>query len=119
MIQPAAAPVASRVKCELRQRTRHAAQRHQDGADGAHHRDGAVFAEAVAERPDDELDRAMGDGIGGHHHGGGADRGVEVAGNLRQQRIRHPHLRLAGEARDREQHDRAPRRLGAAAMRRM
>ena len=95
---------------ELRQRTGQAAARHQHGADGAHQGDGAVFAEAVADRADDQLDRAVGESIGRHHHGGGADGGVEVGGDLGQQRIGHPHLRLRGEARDREQHDRARRR---------
>ena len=75
---------------QLRQRTGQAAARHQHGADGAHQGDGAVFAEAVADRADDQLDRAMGEGIGRHHHGGGAHGGVEVGGDLRQQRIGRP-----------------------------
>ena len=51
----------------------------------------------------------MGDRIGRHHDGGGADAGVKIGRDLRQQRIRHPHLRLAGEAGDGEQHDGARR----------
>ena len=47
----------------------------------------------------------MGHGIGRHHHGGGADGGVQIGGDLRQQRIHHPHLGLAGKAGDREQDD--------------
>jgi len=51
----------------------------------------------------------VGDGIGRHHDGCGANRGVEVGRDLRQQRIGDAHLRLCREARDREQHDRAGR----------
>ena len=81
----------------------------------AHQGHGAIFAEPVADRADDELDRAVGDRIGGDHHGGGADGGVQVGRDLRQEQIHDPHLRLAGKARDREQHDRAGRRLARAA----
>jgi hypothetical protein len=95
---------------ELRQRGGHAAHRHQTGADGAHHGNGAVFAEAVADRADHELDGAVGYGIGGDHHGGCTDAGMEVGCDLRQERIGDADLRLTGEAGDREQNDRAGRR---------
>ena len=109
MIQPAAAPEAKRATASAVSDCASAAERHQDGGERAHDGDGAVFAEAVADRADDELDRAVGDRIGGDHDRGGADGGAEVGGDLRQQRIGDPHLRLAGKARDREQDDRAGR----------
>ena len=70
-------------------------------------RDGAVFAEPVADRADEELHRAVGERIGGDDDRGGADGGAEVGRDLRQQRVGDAHHGLAGEARDREQDDRA------------
>jgi hypothetical protein len=74
---------------------------------------GAIFAEAVADRADDELDRAVGDRVGGDDYGRGADAGVKIGRDLRQQRIGHPHLRLAGKAGHGKQHDGACRRFFA------
>ena len=115
MTQPATAPVASRASASCgsvetvpQTVTSTAASALIDG-------DGAVFPETVGHRADDELDRAVGDGISRDHNRGDADRGLEVGGNLRQQRIGHPHLRLAGKAGDREQQDRARRRFCAEA----
>jgi hypothetical protein len=98
-------------QCKLRQRGNGAANRHQHGGKDAGDGDGAVFAEAVGDRADDELDRTMCDRISGDDNGRGADRGVEVRGDLRQQGIGDAHLRLAGKARRRQQHDRARRGL--------
>jgi hypothetical protein len=98
-------------QCKLRQRGNGAANRHQHGGKDAGDGDGAVFAEAVGDRADDELDRTMCDRISGDDDGRGADRGVEVRGDLRQQGIGDAHLRLAGKARRRQQHDRARRGL--------
>src|SRR5262244_1287728 len=94
---------------ERGERLHRAAERHQNRGERAHHRDRAVFAEAVADRPDDELDRAVADGVGGHHDRSLAHRGAEIGGDLRQQRIGHPHHRLARKACDREQDDGARR----------
>ena len=116
MIQPRGSAGRKPRQSKLGQRCGHAAERDQNGADRAHHCHGAVFAELVADRADDELNRTVGDRIGRHHHSRRADGGLEVGGDLRQQRIGHAHLRLRREARDREQHDRAGRRLCAAAM---
>ena len=69
------------------------------------------FAEAVADRADDQLHRAVRDRVGRDDDRGGADGHADIGGDLRQQRIRHAHHRLAGKARKREQHDRAGRGL--------
>ena len=50
-----------------------------------------------AHRPDDELHRAVRQRVGGDHDRGRADAHVHVGRNLRQERIRDPHHRLAGE----------------------
>src|SRR5215813_5324825 len=107
-------PAGSRARREARGRERgerlhRAAERHQDRGERAHHRDGAIFAETVADRADDELDRAVADGVGGDHDRGFAHRGAEIGGDLRQQRVGHPHHRLARKACDREQDDGARR----------
>ena len=67
--------------------------------------DAAVFAEAVADRADHQLDRAVGQQIDGHDDRGRAHRDAEIGGDLRQQRIRDPHHRLGGEGGDRQQRD--------------
>ena len=77
-IQPAAAPDAKPRDRQRRQRLHRAADRHQHGRERAHHGDGAILAEAVADRADDELDRAVAEGIGGDHDRGGAHRGAEI-----------------------------------------
>ena len=83
---------------------------HQDGTDGAGERHGPVFAEPVADRADDELNRAVGHRIGGDHHRRDADGGMQIGRHLRQQRVHDPDLRLAGKAGDRQEDDRARRR---------
>jgi len=94
---------------ELRQGCDHPADRYQDGANGAGQRHRPVFAEPVADRTDDQLDRAVSHRIGGDHHGRNADGGMQVGRHLRQQRVHDPDLGLAGEARHRQQNDRARR----------
>ena len=49
-----------------------------------HCRHRAILPETVADRPDDELNRAVGERIGGDHDGGGTHGGVEVGRDLRQ-----------------------------------
>ena len=105
MIQPAATPEAKRATASGRERLHRAAQGHEDRGQRAHRRDGAVFAEAIAERTDDELDRALADRIGRDHDGGFAHGDAEIDGDLRQQRVGHAHHCLARKARDRQQHD--------------
>ena len=90
---------------ERRERLHRAAQGHEDRGQRAHRRDGAVFAEAIAERTDDELDRAVAHSVSSNHDGGFAHGGPEIDGDLRQERVGHPHHCLARKARDRQQHD--------------
>src|SRR5215472_6595971 len=111
-------PAGGRARREARdgergERLHRAVQRHQDRGERAHHRDGAIFAEAVADRADDELDRAVAHGVGGDHDRGFAHRGAEIGGDLRQERVGHAHHRLARKACDREQDDGARRDFGA------
>jgi hypothetical protein len=94
---------------ELRQGRDRPADGHQDGADNAGKRHGAVFAEAVADRTDNELDRAVRHRVGGDHHGRYADGGMQIGRHLRQQRVHHADLGLAGKARDSQQNDGARR----------
>ena len=96
---------------ELRQRRCRSAQRHQQGGKHARDRDGAVFPEPVGHRADHELDGSVRNRISREHNRGHAHGGLEVARDLRQERIGHPHLRLARKAGGREQNDGANRRL--------
>jgi hypothetical protein len=97
-------------QCKLRQRGHHSANRHQNGPDCAGERHGPIFAEAIADGADHQLNRTMRHRIGGDDHGRDANRGMQIGRDLRQQRIHHPDLRLAGEAGDRQENDRARRR---------
>ncbi len=83
---------------ELRQALRQAAQGNQDRRGRRRRGDAEIFTEPVADRPDDELHRAVRQRIGPDRDRGRADADVEIGGDLRQQRVRHPHHRLAGEA---------------------
>ena len=103
---------------QLRQRRDHAAERHQHRGQRAHERNRSILAEPVGDRPDDELDRAVRHRIGRHHDRGLADGSLEIVGDLRQQRIRHPHHRLGGKACAGKQDDRAERELGGSWRRR-
>jgi hypothetical protein len=110
MTQPAAGGKPRQGK--LRQTRYRSADGNQHRADGAGQRHGSIFAETVGQRSDHELDGAVRHGIGGHHHGGEADGGMQIGRDLGQERVHHPDLRLAGKARDRKQRDRAHRRFG-------
>ena len=90
---------------QRRQRLREAAQRDEHARAGAADRGHAVFAEAVADRPDDELHRAVHQRIGRDDDRGDADRRAQIGRDLRQQRIGRAHHRLAGEAGDGQKHD--------------
>ena len=87
-------------------------RRHHDGRDGGGERDAQVFAEAVADRADHQLHRAVRQQVDGHHDRGRAHRHVEIGGDLRQQQIGDPHHGLRGEGDNRQQDDGAG---GAAA----
>jgi hypothetical protein len=97
---------------KLRQGRYGSADGDQYRADGAGQRHGSIFAETVGQRADHELNGAVGHGISGHHHRGQADSGMQIGRNLRQERVHHSDLRLAGKARDRKQRDCAHRRFG-------
>ena len=78
-----------------------AAEQHQHAATAAQAiATAGIFAEAVADRADHELHRAVGHSIGGDDDRGGADADAEVGGDLRQQRIgrRAPRAWLAKAA---------------------
>ena len=112
MIQAVVSAEADARERERGQGLRERAGEHRERAERAGDRDHAELAESVADRPDDELNRTMRERIGGHHDRGGADRHADVGGDLRQQGVRGAHHRLRGEAREREQRDRAGRRRG-------
>ena len=71
----------------------------------------AVFAEAVADRAEGELEEPIADREGGHDDGGGADRGRESMRDLRQQRITDADVERARECCEREQRNGPQRRL--------
>jgi len=64
------------------------------------------------DRADDQLHRAMAQEVHRHYDRGRADAGIEIGGDLRQQRIGHAHHGLRGKAGDGKQDDGAD---GAAA----
>src|SRR6266508_5301504 len=98
-------------KGERRKRLRDAAQRDQERSERAHRRNRAIFAKPISHRTDDELNRAVAHRVGRDHDRGFAHRGSEVGGDLRQERVRHPHHRLARKARARQQDDGARRHV--------
>ncbi len=67
---------------ERRKRMDGAAQRNQHACERAHGGDRAILAEAVADRPDDELNRAVAHRVGGDNDRGFADRGAEISRDL-------------------------------------
>ncbi len=75
-----------------------------------HQRDQAELAEAVAERAVDQLAEPVGEREGGGDQRGLAGADLELARELRQQRIGDPHRRDRDEGRGAEQRDRAPGR---------
>ncbi len=75
---------------ELRQALRQAAQGNQDRRGRRRRGDAEIFTKPVADRPDDELHRAVRQRIGPDRDRGGADADVEIGGDLRQQRVRSP-----------------------------
>lgn len=97
---------------QVRQRGRQAAGHHHGGRERGSDGDAEILAEAVADRPDHQLHRAVRQQIGGDHDRGRADADLEVGGDLRQQRIGRPHHSLGGKARHGQKRDGAD---GAAA----
>ncbi len=88
-----------------RQGGRKPAEQHQHRGGGAGRDDAGIFAEAVADRADDKLHRAVRQRIGGDHDRGRADAYAHVGRDLRQERIGDPHHRLAGKRCDRQERD--------------
>ena len=84
MIQPAAAPDAKRVERQRREGVHRPAERDQHARKRAHQRDHPIFAEPVADRSDNELNRAVTEGIGRDHDRCLTDRGSEIGRNLGQ-----------------------------------
>ena len=72
---------------KLLQTVREAAQRDQDRRGGGRSGDAGIFAEPVADRSDDQLNRAVGQRIGPHRGRRRGDRHAEIRGDLRQQGI--------------------------------
>ena len=95
-----------------RQRGRQSAGHHHRGRSSGGDGNAQIFADAVADRADHQLHRAVRQQIGGDHDRGRADADIEVGGDLRQQRIGDPHHGLGGEGGERQQRDGAG---GAAA----
>ena len=112
MIQPVASPLPSRAATSSGSDGASPHSATMTEARGGGERDAEVFAEAVADRADHQLHRAVRQQIGGHDDRGGAHGDVEIGGDLRQQRIGRAHHGLSGKAGDRQQHDGAG---GAAA----
>ena len=106
MTQLATAPVASRASASCG-----SDEAVPQGGKDARNCDGAIFAEPVGHRADHELNGSVRKRIRREHDRGHAHGRLEVACNLRQERIGHAHLRLAGKAGRREQDDGANRRL--------
>ncbi len=77
------------------------------------HRDHRIFAEAITERPDEDLAQPVGDGEIGRDHRGAAGGRRELAGDLRQQRIGDPQRCRRGEGGGAQQDDRADGRRGS------
>ena len=96
---------------ELRKRRAHAAQRHEHRRQYAGDGDQAKFAEAVGDRSGNELNEAVRNGVSGDDNCRDADGGVEIDGDLRQERIGDANLRLTGETGGRQQNDGSRRRL--------
>ena len=106
MIQPAASPLPRRAQRSVAAAMCASPQRRTSTVDAARgNARSAVFAEAVADRPDDELHRAVRQRIGRDTIEAAPTRDAEVGRDLRQQRIGDPHHRLAGEAGERQQRD--------------
>ena len=112
MIQPVASPLPSRAATSSGSdgASPHSATMTVGGGGGE--RDAEVFAEAVADRADHQLHRAVRQQIDGDDDRGRADGDVEVGGDLRQQRIGRAHHGLGGKGGERQQRDGAG---GAAA----
>ena len=105
MIQPVASPLPSRAAIRTGSEGRQPADRHHHRRHRGGEGHAAVFAEAVADRADHQLDRAVGQQIDRHHDRGRADRNAEIGRDLRQQQIRDPHHGLGGESDNGQQSD--------------
>ncbi len=100
MIQPVASPLASRAATSSGSEGASPQASTISVEQAAAMRDAEILAEAVADRADHQLHRAVRQQVDGDHDRGGADGDVEIGGDLRQQRIGHPHHGLGGEGGD-------------------
>ncbi len=90
-----------------RQVRRQSAGDHHQCGEGGGDADAEIFAEAVADRADDELHRTVRQQVKVTITRGRADGGLQIVGDLRQQRVGRAHHRLGGESRAGEQDDSA------------